>query len=1136
MTPIILEGNTLGQRHQHYNRLVKEALASNKGETSDKISHEDNDIDNFLKIDIASHNRDVNYILEVLKCKDLLYVTRAIKKSRWLITDTNYSHIINPKYLHKELFPYMMQKAKSKLLLHIRLYLRDEKRVAQFYNYCKQFDVKLALKWLHYCPLQFALNEFHNHIDEISISRFKRFCHRSFEFLDKVAASSKRPDWYKKYYYTEVQFLIRHKTDKFLNYADILSEGYICFLKRKHFQFVMKTCPQRIFNDLKFFISLVSHTKLIKYTDKELIKKNLLKCSQQRDVTQKARSFEVLVKFLPKIEFSDRIEVLKAFYDTTSRKDWKTPCGVWRVHYFFYALNDYMRINILRVYRWFQCMPFDVAYREITSLIETSEETDERVTLIRILVKCTEGNLENIRTVLKYYHDTHVNELNQFKENFVDQILSCVAINKFDTEMWTLLDNLFCSMDVYKNSSSNTKYVETIIVYKIIHDQIIPEIIESKFKFQTLGYYKNKLNPEEREKLFIYLYERQIKNVENKTMTSEIEFKIIVKSLELTVQLMADWDKEITEFPKVFNKIIEFITIRKQKKWAWDIDLSTFYNIRKKWRRHFFDYSLILNPSKQVLLNVLKHNPNMLNMYQKEVASIRFDDPISLQLILSKIKIYWADTLAKEWISGYLFYLNDIGKQSMAIQSLAVLLSQTEFLDIVHKYIPEEDTINWKANEIEHGCGKSFAINIHRVRPLLDTDVLLWFAKGKYIKFAVTSLNAIFSNLSNVDREEYISNLTKVPMYLQKHGIHMAFMEFDKLIPILETIWKTTTNPTIRNSVFLTTHELLCKQSRKSKILKLWELLEYFIENLSDTEDVTIIQECGSLYKIPEMVKYEYFMKSYRYLKSLPKKHYTYAVNLITDYVDFVIEKCDRDFVEERILEGWNDGHYYSAELFFKYLLFIQDKEFELDTYDRLVKPKFLRLRDNLFKDLPFNVRYGVIKYKRVPVNLYKRLLNDFKRILKLPEDYVDLRTFELMTDFVEILQHHFSPKIDYSNDFDEVLKTPLLCDFAKACSKHLQRDIETFTRTIFTFEHVLDRMLYCFQIGTFHRLQIYKYMLVDQSKIEIYLLVHSMMPKNVYEGDEQSVKDEIISMLCSHPSKEIKMICQHCYRDKNNH
>ncbi|KAL0810947.1 hypothetical protein ABMA28_010241 [Loxostege sticticalis] len=1142
MKPIILEGNTLGQRHRHYNKLLKEALASNRGEKPEKISHEDNDIDNFLKIDIAIHNRDVNYILEVLKCKDLLYVTRAIKKSKWLITDADYTHIINPKFLHKELFPHMMQKAKSKLLLHIRLYLRDEKRVAHFYNYCKQFDVKHALKWLQYCPLQLALNEVYNHLDVLRISRFVRLCRRSFDFLDKAAASQKRPDWYKVYFIIEVQFLIRNKTEEYLNYADSLCDGYISFLKKKHLQFVMKTCPQKIFNNLLYYIQKVDHTKFIQYMDKEAIKNCLLKCSQQKDATQSIRSFDVLVKYLPKIEFCDRLDVLRALYGSASRIDLQVPGGL---NLFFSAINDNTPVNSLCVFRWYQCMPFDIAYREITKLIQTESKRDVRVSMINTLLNCADGDSENILTVIKYYHDTHINELNNFKENFVNQILSRVAINKFDTEMWTLLNNLFYSMDVYKNSSSNSKYVETIIVHKIIHNQIVPEIIESKFKFKTLKSYKKKLNSEEREKLFIYLYERQMKDMENKTIASENEFKMLVKNLEITLQLLADWNKDVTDYPMILNKIRECVIIKKQNSWARDIDLSTFYNSRKQWRRTFFDYSLILNPSKQVLLNVLKHNRNMLNMYHKEVALIRYDDPVSLQPVLSKIKIYWADTLAKEWINEYFFHLNDTGKQKMAIQSLAVLLSQKQFLDIVEKYIPKVNTINWKeANEVEHGCRKTFSLYINRVRPLPDTDVVLRFAKGKYIKYAVKSLNATFSNLSHVDREEYISKLAKVPLTFQKHGIHMAFtiVETDKLIPSFKTIWTTAKNRRIRNSVFLTTHDLLCKQSKKSRILKLWELLDFFIENLSDREDLTIIQKLGGLYEIPEIVQSKYCMKAYRFLKSLPNKHEGYADNMIVDSDGIVVKKLDRDFVEGFILEAienYSTKYCFVHGLFSKYLLFTQDKEFELDSYERLVKPMFYNTEyypnfiSMIFSYLPSNMCDDIVENKRVPVKLYKRLLEDFKQKLVLPEDYVDLKTFELMCDFVEILQHHISPKVYNCNDFDEILTIPLLTDFGKACSRHLQRNLKTFDHSIFAFEYILDKVFISFPFSKLHELQIYKYLLCDQGIVEIYLLVHRIMPKELYREDEKIIMDEIIAMLCRHPAKEIKMICQHRYPDK---
>lgn len=154
MAPLELDGNTLSEKHRHYNKLVDEALKSN--EALRPLQSADDDIQNLIKIDVACRARNVDYILEVFKSEDELYVSKAIKRSTWLITDPQYAHIINPEYLYTNLYSQMTLKAFNKLMLNVRLHLKDEKRVEAFYDYINEKDVKLARKWLQNCSVSFV--------------------------------------------------------------------------------------------------------------------------------------------------------------------------------------------------------------------------------------------------------------------------------------------------------------------------------------------------------------------------------------------------------------------------------------------------------------------------------------------------------------------------------------------------------------------------------------------------------------------------------------------------------------------------------------------------------------------------------------------------------------------------------------------------------------------------------------------------------------------------------------------------------------------------------------------------------------------------------------------------------------------
>ncbi|CAG9791459.1 unnamed protein product [Diatraea saccharalis] len=132
MSPLTLEGETLGKKHRHYNTLVKTA-ATAVTYNLENIRYDDDDIDNLFKVDVACARRNVQYILEVLKGSDILYVSRALRHSVWFLCDDQYAYIINPRHLHQELFPQMATKPKIKLLLQIRLHLKNSDRAEDFF-------------------------------------------------------------------------------------------------------------------------------------------------------------------------------------------------------------------------------------------------------------------------------------------------------------------------------------------------------------------------------------------------------------------------------------------------------------------------------------------------------------------------------------------------------------------------------------------------------------------------------------------------------------------------------------------------------------------------------------------------------------------------------------------------------------------------------------------------------------------------------------------------------------------------------------------------------------------------------------------------------------------------------------------
>ncbi|XP_047994221.1 uncharacterized protein LOC125232553 isoform X2 [Leguminivora glycinivorella] len=265
MAPLVLEGATLGKRHQHYNKLLKDVTATSAKPA--KIDYNKTDIENLLNIDLASNNRDLDYILEVLKGEDLLYVSRAIKRSTWLFTDDQYAHIIEPEYLHSQLFPQMMPKASCKLLHHIRISLKNELIVEKFYHYFKDKNLKTAIKWLPNCPIDLVKEAVKNHHVEISPEIFGRLCRRSPTILEIFLEST--GDHYKTEHLKKAMFLLNTHTDLYLDALDKIERYGMPNMGKKHTEIIMKKCYQRIINNFAKYIYCINVDTFAKSLKKE---------------------------------------------------------------------------------------------------------------------------------------------------------------------------------------------------------------------------------------------------------------------------------------------------------------------------------------------------------------------------------------------------------------------------------------------------------------------------------------------------------------------------------------------------------------------------------------------------------------------------------------------------------------------------------------------------------------------------------------------------------------------------------------------------------------------------------------------------------------------------------------------------
>ncbi|KAJ2947166.1 hypothetical protein O0L34_g16523 [Tuta absoluta] len=1151
-----LQGKTLGEKKKHYSELVKQAVDGDKKIQAEDFNPDENDVTNLMKIDIAAKTRNVDYILKILKCEDMLYVSRAIKQSKWLIADRQYSHIINPRHLNENLYPNMTSQAYSKLLLHIRLHLKDTDRVEDFYNYIKEKDVNTALCWLPNCSLPFVETEVEKNRENINNHLLKRLCEKSITILEIIAKNC--PYYYsRKSHFEETIFLLNSYTNKYLDLVESAPTYTIPYFGSKHTSILMKKCPQRIIDKFETYCSRIHLQTFAKHFKPDEIKEFIMKIAAKKEI-QSWIKYDNLKHFLRYIPIEGRFDFIKKFLieKSSDKEEEEMECEMSYAQCSMKCSDNVAVRSSANIYKWYRFAPFKVAFADLTKLIRSESAPPERIAMFGVLLSCANRNLQDIQTVLQYYNDRHINEPFKFKIQFVNMLLKNIDTYRFNETAWNTLNNVFCSMEVYVESENNVQTcVEAIILYKLLHDKKIPEIIQKKFNFQSMKSIQKKLKDQEKPKVFDFLFKTVKSKIENKNIGSENDLNETVILLEEVQLLLTDWNKNQHDCPWFLEKVKELIKLRNDN--SWKTNLSAFFTKNKSWRKIMFEESLKLYPSEQTCYHALKHDPLLLSRNQNTVDELRGDDKVCLRRVLRALRVYWPQSLAAEWVTWYLSSLEKPSAHKSHIRGLSMLATHKQIVDVVIKYAPSEFKINWSEDdENVLNIRKHLARNMYVSRPPISPAIILLYAKGDYLQFALPSLNSILHNLSPAQTRELISKLLDAPVSLQKHGIRVAFskLESSELKIVFHDIWKKAKNVSIRAVLFEQTYQLLCKQKNPSMIEEIWGLLSIFIDNLSTEENKIIYDTLTKVDKVPMLVRGKFFMKSFTFLKSLPTKaNCGNAIDSLVYQMEDLLDQLDSDFVANVLLESldkkFTTTRYPYRDLMAAYLLHASDVDSQLARYKKVVLPVLERsfalwdvkvnddywARNNvidLLKMISENVKKYVFEKKMVfPTKIFTDIQEQLEKRLPVEANYLTQTTWKLIATYMKLLEEH-KDMLSSTTEYKQIyLKA--LPKFSEICLDFMREDMKKYFTSIYWL--FAECLCHAFKdVDELVYLECLHLILKDESFVPSYLVAIKNIPHNYYCEDESKKKISILrEKIFSNPSMEVKW---HYYKKFTRH
>ncbi|XP_047513356.1 uncharacterized protein LOC125055136 isoform X1 [Pieris napi] len=741
---IILKGNSLGERHQYFNHLVKEYCNKNKNfESLPKTSP----IDNMLKIDVANHHKDVAYILKTLRNDDMLYVSRALK-SHWLL-NFEYSYIINPVYLEANLFPEMSKPGVNKMKHWIKANLKDPQRCEEFYTYYKN-DFEESIKYLINCSSLFILNEVVNIIEKLTPKHLKMLCQicpsvakAYFECLLKNNNAIMKYRERESEYFESLKCILKLDGNLYLELIEFYyTQGRLSptatkyIVKKFKFNFIAKqelytsqildvktlaTCltPNEC-KDLVFQLAKAEYLQdWFSYKSVEpLIKRLSLEertCFKKLIFTDKAVGEKVKEWPYRKPECPNFINITDHIFDDEEYNEFQYYCyedeeccpamGKMLVKKKFSRycsmIMDHSVVKkktlLDQLFDKYRFAGFSKTYAELKNRLQAESTIEGRHNILLVLISKSGGVFEHVETLLKLLTEKHKNEPSNLRATVVRSLIKRLKFWRMPEDTWSLMLTFAhgLGLDGHDGNPLCIEGLHAVILRSVLNgttptDDLMKAYFNHFTTFKDFGL-KGSEVMEVKKHLPTLLQGRPKEFVD---VVSTYKIKDIT-NLEDNLAKSAIGNEDLIN--SLFDKRIA--------------------------RRQLIADTFPIKQFEASYINALRHDPSLLGD-GVIFASLAVKENTNHDRFLRTLKIYFGEAagLADQHLAALINALN-IAPKSSLVRPIA-MLSSTESI------IKKIDELRKNKIKADRKLASGFQNNIHTCKPHINIDKVDWQILG----------------------------------------------------------------------------------------------------------------------------------------------------------------------------------------------------------------------------------------------------------------------------------------------------------------------------------------------------------------------------------------------------------------------